>query len=161
MLGIIIATLVVVALVWGWHFMRTRQAAEQARWPTTQATITASEGRDDKLGGYAGNDDQDSSGAGLPSYTPYVAYRYTVDGQSYDGDMIHPFETLTQPNLAAAQAIADRYPVGSVHTVYYKPGNPKRAHLQTPVVANSTPVVASVIVAVIGAIVAVAVAMVG
>ena len=64
-------------------------------------------------------------------FEPVISYSYRVDGESYTGDRIDLSLSLSFSTPGEAQAVLDRYPIGSRVQVYYEPGNPDNAALET------------------------------
>ena len=75
------------------------------------------------------------------TFTPVIAYTYTVAGQAYAAKQrdLLPADTATYEDAAVAwQAIA-KYRVGATVKVYHNPANPKQAALEIPkAVAHNT-----------------------
>ena len=62
-------------------------------------------------------------------YESEVHYRYRVNGKSYDNDDVYaadlPFMSLERVN-----SLIDKFPLGSVHDLYYDPDAPERSVLE-------------------------------
>ena len=85
-------------------------------WPTTQGTVLRSE--------------LESS---LPrSYTANVEYEFEVDGQTYRSSSVRTRGTSTK-HQSDAVSVLERFPKGSVCTVYYKQGSPDQSFLEAGV----------------------------
>ncbi|AKQ68302.1 hypothetical protein A176_005214 [Myxococcus hansupus] len=89
--------------------------AGSATWPTVQGTITRSEVETVR------------SNKSI-SYRPLVAYTYSVDGQTYEGNK-HRISSWSGGELEAAEAMVARYPIGASIPVYYRPSQPSTATL--------------------------------
>jgi hypothetical protein len=64
------------------------------------------------------------------SYTPEVRFRYTVDGKTYESDLLRP--TMIQTGHASQQSAADEiaaFPVGAQIEAFYNPLLPDKAFL--------------------------------
>ena len=60
-----------------------------------------------------------------------IRYAYTVAGTSYESERFSLWQSIYQDADDVVQAFAAQHPNGTPITVYYKPGNPKKAVLQT------------------------------
>jgi hypothetical protein len=60
-----------------------------------------------------------------------IRYAYTVAGTSYESERFSLWQSIYQDADAVVRAFAAQHPKGTPITVYYKPGNPKKAVLQT------------------------------
>jgi Protein of unknown function (DUF3592) len=60
-----------------------------------------------------------------------IRYAYTVAGTSYESERFSLWQSIYQDPDAMVRAFAAQHPKGTPITVYYKPGNPKKAVLQT------------------------------
>ncbi len=104
----------------GLHFL-ARAAANVLRarrsrsWPQVHGIVTGHELRR-PLG----------NGQGIAS--PRVQYEYSCDGTLYRNDEIM-FGGHAPYGSALAQAVLDRYPIGSAVSVIYDPQNPRRSAL--------------------------------
>ncbi len=90
-----------------------RNMAESIDWPRTDAVITGMSVVETR------------SGKSRMTYTPKVAYTYSVNGRSYEGTRLAydgAFYGLTA-DRHAIDAIAEHFPVGSHHTARYSPKN--------------------------------------
>ncbi len=98
-----------------WVIESDRQAARRATWPSADGEVVS------------------TTILPFPSrYTSHevrVRYRYHVNGKEYHSSTVNPTHYAFQ-GKAAAQAGADRYPVGARVTVYYDPEKPRSAVLQ-------------------------------
>lgn len=68
-------------------------------------------------------------GVRSPRARPVVTYRYQVGGESYLGTRIE-FSFARIYFTPEAQAVLERYPVGSEVTVYYDPADPAESTLE-------------------------------
>jgi Protein of unknown function (DUF3592) len=90
-----------------------------ARWPQTTGTIIASDvKRVESL-------DPDSAA----SYEPHIRYAYSVSGRDYENDTITLNVQVTNLVPRGAEAIRNRYPVGSQVVVFYNPSAPENSVL--------------------------------
>ncbi len=66
------------------------------------------------------------------TYTPVVAYRYTVEEQAYRSQQrdFAPYSAHTFTDHVAATAVLTQYPLGSAVTVRYNPRAPQQAVLK-------------------------------
>jgi len=87
----------------------------ERQWRATEGTITES------------FVEEDTRGDG-PTYWPRVKYRYDVDGISYVGECIAPFQGVGFRSIARRERA--RYPAGRTVTVYVNPRNPGDAVLE-------------------------------
>lgn len=62
-------------------------------------------------------------------YGTTIVYKYQVDGQEYQADIVSYDEIATRQRSKAEGVLAN-FPVGSTHKIYYKPSNPKVAVLK-------------------------------
>lgn len=86
-------------------------------WPSVQGTITRSE-----VDAVRSNK--------TTTYGLKVAYTYSVDGQQYEGSKARPSMWRTGDRGFAEELVA-RYPLGATIPVYYRPGQPSEAVLET------------------------------
>lgn len=90
-----------------------KNMAESVDWPRTDAVITGSSVVEAR------------SGKSRMTYTPKIAYTYSVNGRSHEGTRLAydgAFYGLTADRHAIA-AVAEHFPVGSHHTARYSPKN--------------------------------------
>ncbi|RKH73412.1 DUF3592 domain-containing protein [Corallococcus aberystwythensis] len=87
------------------------------RWPSVPGTITRSEVEAVR------------SSKGGTTYGPKVAYRYSVDGQRYEGGTDRSAAWRTSNPRDAERQVA-RFPIGATVPVYYQPGKPSETVLQ-------------------------------
>ena len=103
--------------------MRERAAR---RWPRAPGVIQASS--------YEAHDgtSRDRHGYDVTSttFTPVVAYEYTVDGRTYPGRRIRLASAATG-NADAVKRTIDRYPPRARVQVFYDPNDPASAFLET------------------------------
>lgn len=90
--------------------------AQSPSWPTVSGTVLKSE-VDTRLG----------KG---PRHLLVVRYEYTVDGRRYDSDRVF-FAQTAYRFRANAEAVAERFPVGSHPAVHFDPDDPGIAVLDT------------------------------
>lgn len=93
------------------------RARRSRSWPRVPGTVTGHELRRPAV-----------NGQGIA--TPRVQYEYSCGGTLYRNDEIM-FGGHAPYGTAMAQAILDRYPVGSAVTVVHAPGNPRRSALMS------------------------------
>jgi hypothetical protein len=75
------------------------------------------------------------------TYTPVLAYTYSVAGQSYTGRLrnLLPKDSATYQDPARALRAIAKYPAGAPVKVHYNPSNPMQAILEIPkAVAHNT-----------------------
>jgi hypothetical protein len=97
-----------------YHNYRTGQESE--KWPNVKGAITRS--------------DMDVQGFGRKmTYTPMIAYRYSVNGMEYSGSRVQ-FVRTAGSSESSAQSVLAKYPVNSTPTVYYDPANPTNCVLE-------------------------------
>jgi hypothetical protein len=71
------------------------------------------------------------SGGDNASVSPRVVYAYDVNGRAYQSDQIRAGDKImTISSSGDAYQTIDRYPAGSIVTVYYNPANPQEAALE-------------------------------
>ena len=61
------------------------------------------------------------------SYWPTIHYRYSVDGTTFSGDRV---SFRSSYRRAEAENAVARFPVGSVVSVWYRPGDPQASVLE-------------------------------
>jgi len=69
-------------------------------------------------------------------YLPRIHYEYEVDGRTYQSKRFNYFGK-GYDSTQDAQEIVDRYPVGSIQSAYYNPGNPSEAVLHKSMSAST------------------------
>jgi hypothetical protein len=134
-LGVFVAALGIVALLWGLS-VRSRAntlVAAAGQWPTAPGTMIAAEVL---KGGTSRN----------PTYTPAVRYEYEVGGRKYVGDRLRP-GYLTVGWRGTAERMIQPYPVGAAVAVRYDPDDPGSSLLELQ--TSSSPMVAVVLGAVL------------
>ena len=108
-------------LVGGWltvsSVRKIVQGISAQRWPTTSGELTQVENKISR--------DSESSSREI-----IVKYSYRVNGQTYEGNVIHPSYTSSSFEEAHNQLQAKLEPGKSIE-VFYDPANPKRATLST------------------------------
>ena len=98
---------------------RTRQQADASQgWPAVRGELT-----DARV-------DRSTDSDGGASYIPRLRYTYQVSGTTFTGDKITFGFHQSYGSEAKAQAVLQRYPVGSNAMVYYNPANPGEAVLE-------------------------------
>jgi hypothetical protein len=100
-------------------------AAETQDWPSTTATIMASQLVDSpNVGRYTRH---------IQSYVLELTYIFSVDGIAYEGHRVSVASGKMKED--AGLALQARYSPGSQHTVYYDPADPSRCvleHVESP-----------------------------
>lgn len=91
--------------------------AQTENWPSVQGTITRSEVVETRR--------NKSTEYGLK-----LAYAYSVDGQPHVGSKVQSTQSMSGNRRFAEKQVA-RYPVGTRVPVYYQPGQPSEAVLET------------------------------
>lgn len=100
-----------------WGKPTLKQAKESVNWPTTMGVIEESQVKT-----HRGDDST--------TYSPYVLFRYEVDGQEIRSDMVYMGANFSSNNRSAHQKVVTKYPVGAEVKVYYKPDDPFIAILE-------------------------------
>lgn len=115
--------------LFGWSIFTTPEA-DTSQWPTTDGTITTFEVEEvirDRGFTFSGDVTD-------PLYLVQLAYRYTVDDETYTSTQRYLNEVLVDGRLQLEEdelkAAEERYPVGSMVTVYYNPADPAEAALE-------------------------------
>ena len=119
--------LLVVALVMGFGFLGAAisqlwSSHKSKSWAKTQGVIFESKWIPNHL----------LHGEGKPR----IAYRYSVNGQGYEGSNILP--GLNEYFTPDAQAKLRQYPVGAIVAVFYDPSDPQNSSLEIGVITEST-----------------------
>ena len=96
------------------------EAKDAAGWRRTLATVTRSAVRDRRYraGRYT-----------AVKAVPDIAYRYDVDGRSYEGTRIR-FGIVEFNRPSSARKLTDRYRAGAVVPVLYDPRSPSRSVIE-------------------------------
>lgn len=95
--------------IWGW---RIRQRSQQVvQWPIVEGRI-----------------DESTLGAEQNDLLPHILYSYVVGDQSYR--KVFEFPTGTHPLPEFTQAYLEKYPVGTIVSVYYNPDQPQDSTLE-------------------------------
>jgi len=116
--------LVVIAPVVGWSaYQQYREAKASVSWPSVQGVVNVSQV-------------ERQEPTRRVSYRAHVEYSYAVNDQQYTGRRLR-LNDARSTQQSAAQAIVDRYRVGSPVTVFYDPTDPKSAALEVGVSARS------------------------
>lgn len=100
----------IAATIYGWIIIA--RAKKSRRWPSTEGVIESSK---------RGMEDND--------LLPEIVFSYTVDGRSRTQTQQFP-KDLT-PDKEFTDSYLTKYPAGARVSVYYDPGNPDRATLET------------------------------
>ena len=126
-----------------WGVSNILETLEARSWPTTKGLVKKSTVKVDKRREKA--DSGDSNASGYRTYTyyiPEVVYEYEVNNKNYTSDRITTakIEYRNKPAFGIrigasaktiAQSIVNDYKAGSTIDVYYSPGNPGTALLDT------------------------------
>lgn len=102
----------------GRDLLRGRSSAS---WPTTQGEVVFAQ--------IESHMSTDSDGDSSMTYGAKIVYNYQVGGQQFTGDR-HRFSQASTSSARRAQETVNRYPVGSMVTVYYDPNNPQLSVLE-------------------------------
>lgn len=95
------------------------RAAGTTRWPSVDGTIVRS---------LVASPEQPSS-SGSTKYRADVVYEYAVDGADLTGNRITTADFATNDH-SVIQGIVDRYPVGRIVAVHYRPDDPRESVLE-------------------------------
>jgi len=98
-------------------------ASQEQTWPSVNGTILSSNVTSQTV--YHPNPNGQAGGYYETEYSPSVTYTYTVNGQSLIGRAVNQFGFSSGSESVAGQE-ANKYLVGSTHSVYYNPSNPSR-----------------------------------
>lgn len=96
-----------------------------AKWPRAEGKILSSR----ITSSTSTSRDKDGYSRQYTTYTPEVAYFYSVDGTEYEGSTVARVDVSTS-NRAAIAAWVDRYPPGQAVSVFYDPQDPTTAYLE-------------------------------
>jgi len=124
-LGLFVALVGGVALIWAWRGNASSKALSQAaqRWPTAQGVINDATV---VLQGY-----------GRSAYwLPAISYAYSVTGREFVGGRIR-FGYIGTRGRGAAERMIAPYPVGSVVAVRYDPQDPQSSVLEADRVTSN------------------------
>jgi hypothetical protein len=102
----------------------TIDAQRAQSWPSTEGTISSSMVKSEWS--------SSSSGGGSYLYYPDVHYHYSINGQSFNGNVISKMLSHSSDSSYAYAYVSD-HPIGSQVTVYYNPLNPSEAVLDKDV----------------------------
>jgi hypothetical protein len=106
-------------------FYKWLQVRAAAHWPQTTGKVVVSTSQVRKVKTF---DDDRQGGRGEEERNfAHIVYEYTVSGQKLRNDRVSIGEDLG--NFEVAETI-ERYPVGTIVTVYYNPRRPKDAVLE-------------------------------
>ena len=106
----LICLLIAAVVAWLAHVTRAEARASR-QWPTTQGVITRCDVTVRELD--SGNE-----------HKLEVAYTYTVDGATHDGDRVGPGGSPTFSTEELARPAAQKYATGTTVTVWYDPQDP-------------------------------------
>ena len=111
------------------RFARTlRRAIASTRWPKAEGRVISSE-VDMRVLGRAGMVHGGGRVRQTHIFVPRIIYEYSVDGVTYSSDTLS-FGRVGY-SIKSATRIASEYPEGKPVAVYYDPGNPDVAVLET------------------------------
>lgn len=130
-LGIFVAIVGIVMVVWGWTQRSKANAMVGATgaWPTAPGTITATETLRGGSTQYA-------------TFSPVVRYDYQVGGRSYAGDRLRP-GYVKVGSRSAAERMLQPYPVGASVPVRYDPADAASSLLELK--TSSAPLMTAVV----------------
>ena len=111
-----------------WHGWRS-QGWPQVRGTVTESSIASSQSRVEKK--VLHSKEERTTSRLVTLFTPVVKYTYEVSGRQCESDRISISDGILVENQEFAAAIAARYPVGSNVTVFYNPGDPTLAVLES------------------------------
>lgn len=115
--------LAVIAGAWLFHLGKRKKADASRNWPTAEARITCSQ--------VVEKAERDSYGDANLAWYLEIAYDYEVSGQAHTGKKVSFASDNRFGKASEAQAIAERYPVGSTVQARVNPQNPKDAVLES------------------------------
>jgi hypothetical protein len=102
----------------------TLRARASASWPSVDGSVlSAAIDRESRRSGSG------SSSTTSPIWRPLVSYEYAVDGTRHEGQRISYGEYATG-EIAEAEAVVKRYPLGAAVRVHYDPDDPRQAVLE-------------------------------
>lgn len=124
---------------------RRGQKISQAslNWTPIQAQVLSAQVRE--LVSHSGSDDTIER----RTYTPEIVYSYEVNGQPFQGKRFG-FEMPASPSYNKILPIVERYPVGSVVTVYYDPAKPAQSVLNRGAANTKLYTIVSIVVILLG-----------
>jgi hypothetical protein len=136
-LGMIALALIIIAGAWIYYRLALGRSETATRWPTVTGTITASRYQESPVGTADGDEHV--------HYFANVAYRYVVEGRTFNCERIafHGIDPHTR--LLVVQSIVDRYPVGAAVPVRYNPDDPGEAVLEVRRPSLVTPAIITAI----------------
>lgn len=104
-----------------------QSASAAQRWPQVRGVVTHS--------GIAMGSVSSGRLGSERTFAPDVRYTYAVGGRNYSAARVHRDKG---PNSeAGVRALAAKYPVGAAVSVFYDPGNPADAVLETEIHGNT------------------------
>jgi hypothetical protein len=93
--------------------------AESADWPAVNGTIVESN---------VATGEQTVKGVRVTKYLTEISYDYAVGGKTFSGGRIS-FDPSMHVTAESAEAVVNRYPVGSEQPVHYDPADPTQSTL--------------------------------
>ena len=120
-----------VALIWlaRYTFTQRKQQLAEARlkvgWPPVTGTITSNALQELE----EESTNSDGTTETKTQYAPRITYRYEAHGQVSTGTRIHVLEDTAYTTRGGAQAVCDRYPLGTTVAVYVGPTPSDGAYL--------------------------------
>jgi len=118
-----------------------KKSQESLSWPTVGGIIVKSQ--------ISRSSSTDSDGDTSYTYSPDVAYEYSVIGQTFQGKRIS-FDTISSGSQKNAERVVSRYQVGAPVTVSYDPQKPQESVLERRVSSPTGGIIFSVIFLVVG-----------
>jgi len=123
LLGVVFVAVGVAVAAWG--FMNLSKAMQSKSWPTAEGKIVSSQVVK-KVESYT---DSNKHRRNRTIYRAHVRYSYMAKGRSLIGGKITMADSGSSSETRAKK-IRDRYPAGSVCTVYYNPEKPEDSVLE-------------------------------
>jgi len=117
--------LIVGIVMLGFGLRSLRAARASASWPVADGTVTSSEVERSTSRSSSGK----RSARTTTTYHAKVKYRYSVGGQSHEGDRV-AFGDYGSSKSSHAREIAARYPVGIKVDVFHAPDSPDQSVLE-------------------------------
>jgi hypothetical protein len=120
--GILLVGLAWMALFGFIHFRAVAKAKASETWPTTPGKVLSSQVIEEES--------RDREGGSSTWYNPVVTYSYSAGGETLKSSRIR-FANMRESSRKKAEAIAGRYPEGSMPVVRYNPENSSEAVLES------------------------------
>ncbi len=108
-----------------WISVTKHRGQGEANWPHADGNVTSAK---------VVTLERETPDGMVRSFTPVIHYAYSLRGIAYESQQRNSFPDNTATFLVAekAQAVVDKYPLGSGVEVFYNPANPKQAVLEVP-----------------------------